>query len=220
MPEGVSYGVFIFSFRDCAPVNAGCAHWTPEVWRLDAQAAMLKATELEGIDLTKIVPIGSSIDADGAADGYAWLNEQEPGSCQEALLHDVGKIGIPDSILFKSGPLTAEQWGIMRQHPKYARDLLYPIPYLHGALDIPYCHHEKWGGSGYPRVLEGEAIPLAALIFAVADVFDALTCERPYRPAWSKGKALERIYAHAGTHFDPKVIEVLRKLGIPGLQNV
>ena len=85
VPEGVLYGVFIFSFRDCAPANAGCAHWTPEVWLLDAQAAMLKATELEGVDPTKIVAMGSSIGADGAPDGCAWLNEQEPGSCQGAL---------------------------------------------------------------------------------------------------------------------------------------
>ncbi len=149
------------------------------------------------------------------------LSEKELGHIRRgALLHDVGKIGIPDSILFKPGPLTAEEWVIMRQHPKYAHDLLYPIPYLHEALDIPYCHHEKWDGSGYPRSLEGEAIPLAARIFAVADVFDALTCERPYRPAWSKGKALEHIYAHAGTHFDPKVIEILRKLGLQGIQNI
>jgi len=149
------------------------------------------------------------------------LSENELGHMRRgALLHDVGKIGIPDSILFKPGPLTAEEWEIMRQHPKYAHDLLSPIPYLHGALDIPYCHHEKWDGAGYPRGLKGEAIPLAARIFAVADVFDALTCERPYRPAWVREKALEHIYAHAGTHFDPKVIEVLRKLGLAGLQNI
>lgn len=135
-----------------------------------------------------------------------------------ALLHDVGKIGIPDSILFKPGPLTADEWEIMRQHPKYAYELLYPIPYLHTVLDIPYCHHEKWDGSGYPRGIKGEEIPVAARIFATADVFDALTCDRPYRPAWSKGKALEYIYENTGSHFDPEVIKVLRKLGIRGLQ--
>lgn len=149
------------------------------------------------------------------------LSEKELAHVRRgALLHDVGKIGIPDNILFKPGGLTDDEWDVMRQHPKFAYDLLYPIPYLHTALDIPYCHHEKWDGSGYPRGLKGEEIPLAARIFAVADVFDALTCDRPYRPAWSKRKSLEYIYANAGSHFDPKVIEVLRKLGLQELQSI
>ncbi len=125
-----------------------------------------------------------------------------------ALLHDIGKMGIPDSILFKEGPLTAEEWALMRQHPQFAYDMLAPIEYLHPALDIPWCHHEKWDGTGYPRGLQGEQIPLAARIFAVADVWDALTSDRPYRKAWSQQEALEYIQKEAGNSFDPQVIQV------------
>ncbi|MBI3242556.1 MAG: PAS domain S-box protein [Chloroflexi bacterium] len=124
-----------------------------------------------------------------------------------ALLHDIGKMGIPDPILLKPGSLTDEEWVIMRKHPGYAHDLLSPIVYLHPALDIPYCHHEKWDGTGYPRGLKGEAIPLAARLFAVVDVWDALRSDRPYRPAWPEEKAREHIQSLAGMHFDPKVIE-------------
>jgi putative nucleotidyltransferase with HDIG domain len=123
------------------------------------------------------------------------------------LLHDIGKMGIPDEILRKPGPLDEGEWEIMRQHPKYAYDMLLPISYLRPALDIPYCHHEKWDGSGYPRGLKGEEIPLPARIFAVVDVFDALTSDRPYREAWSRERALEYIREQTGKHFDPKVAE-------------
>ena len=99
-----------------------------------------------------------------------------------ALLHDIGKMGVPDNILLKPEPLTEEEWIIMRKHPQYAYDLLKPIAFLGSALDIPYCHHEKWDGTGYPRGLRGEEIPLAARLFAVVDVWDALTSDRPYRP--------------------------------------
>ncbi|MEW6181184.1 MAG: GAF domain-containing protein [Chloroflexota bacterium] len=125
-----------------------------------------------------------------------------------ALLHDIGKMGIPDAILLKAGPLTDEEWEIMRRHPYYAYEMLYPIRYLRPALDIPFCHHEKWDGSGYPRGLKGEQIPLAARIFAVADVWDALTSDRPYRKAWSHRQALDYIREQAGVHFDPQVVEV------------
>jgi putative nucleotidyltransferase with HDIG domain len=125
-----------------------------------------------------------------------------------ALLHDIGKMGVPDSILLKPGPLTEAEWAVMRNHPIYAYGLLQNIAYLRPALDIPYCHHEKWDGAGYPRGLAGEAIPLAARLFAVADVWDALTSDRPYRPAWSKEKALEYIREQSGRHFDPQVVEV------------
>ncbi|GAP08949.1 protein containing PAS domain S-box [Bellilinea caldifistulae] len=125
-----------------------------------------------------------------------------------ALLHDIGKMGIPDAILLKPGPLTDEEWEIMRKHPLYAYQMLYPVQYLRPALDIPYCHHEKWDGTGYPRGLKGEEIPLAARIFAVADVWDALTSDRPYRPAWPQAKALNHIREQAGTHFDPRVVKV------------
>ena len=96
----------------------------------------------------------------------------------------------------------------MRKHPQFAYDMLSPIAYLHGALDIPYCHHEKWDGSGYPRGLKGEEIPLAARIFAVVDVYDALISDRPYRKGWSKRKALQYIREQAGIHFDPHMVEV------------
>ncbi len=125
-----------------------------------------------------------------------------------ALLHDIGKVGVPDNILLKPGPLTDEEWEVMRKHPSLAYEMVSPIRYLHSALDIPYCHHEKWDGSGYPRGLKGEQIPLAARIFAVVDVWDALLSDRPYRPAWSKSKALTYIQSLAGTHFDPKVVSV------------
>lgn len=124
-----------------------------------------------------------------------------------ALLHDIGKMGVPDHILLKPGPLTEEEREIMRRHPRYAYELLSNIAYLKPALDIPYCHHERWDGSGYPRGLKGEQIPLAARIFAVVDVWDALTSDRPYRKAWSKKKALAYMRKSAGTLFDPQVVE-------------
>jgi PAS domain S-box-containing protein/putative nucleotidyltransferase with HDIG domain len=129
-----------------------------------------------------------------------------------ALLHDIGKMAIPDLILLKPGKLTSEEWDIMRKHPQYAYDLLYPIPYLRPALDIPYCHHERWNGEGYPNKLKGEEIPLAARIFAVIDVWDALTSDRPYRKAWSQEEALTYIRDGIGELFDPKVVEVFLAL--------
>jgi len=129
-----------------------------------------------------------------------------------ALLHDIGKMGVPDGILFKEGPLTEEEWKIMRQHPRFAYEMLSPIEYLRPALDIPYCHHEKWDGSGYPRGLKGEEIPLAARLFAVVDVYDALTSDRPYRPAWPRQKTLEHIRQLSGSHFDPQVVETFMEL--------
>jgi HD-GYP domain-containing protein (c-di-GMP phosphodiesterase class II) len=125
-----------------------------------------------------------------------------------ALLHDIGKLGVPDEILRKPGPLTDEEWEIMHKHPQAAYDMLAPITYLHPALDIPFCHHEKWDGNGYPRGLSGNQIPLAARIFAVVDVWDALTSERPYRRAWSKEEALAYIQEQSGKHFDPGVVRV------------
>lgn len=125
-----------------------------------------------------------------------------------AILHDIGKMGIPDSILLKPGSLTEDEWTIMRKHPEYAYDLLSPIEYLRPALDIPYCHHEKWDGSGYPRGLKGEQIPLAARLFAVVDVYDALTSDRPYRRAWTKNKALHYIQEQSAKHFDPQIAQI------------
>lgn len=128
-----------------------------------------------------------------------------------ALLHDLGKIGVPDSILHKPSELTAEEWVIMRRHPQLAYDMLYPIEYLRPALDIPYNHHEKWDGTGYPRGSRGEEIPLAARLFAVIDVWDALTSKRPYRPAWSEEEALTYIREQSGRHFDPQAVELFFK---------
>lgn len=124
-----------------------------------------------------------------------------------ALLHDIGKMGIPDNILLKPGSLTDEEWNIMRKHPQYAFDMLTPIKYLAKALDIPYCHHEKWDGTGYPRGLRGKEIPFAARIFAVIDVWDALTSDRPYRAAWPKEKTLDYIRGLSGIQFDPEVVK-------------
>ncbi|MBE0669887.1 MAG: response regulator [Anaerolineales bacterium] len=129
-----------------------------------------------------------------------------------ALLHDIGKLGVPDAILLKPDKLTDEEWGIMHQHPQYAFDMIQPIEYLRPALDIPFCHHEKWDGSGYPRGLKGEDIPLTARIFAVVDVWDALTSDRPYRSAWDKEKAREYIKEQSGKHFDPHVVEQFLKM--------
>ena len=123
------------------------------------------------------------------------------------LLHDIGKLGVPDRILFKEGKLTKKEWEIMRQHPTFAHEMLSHVPYLRLALEIPYCHHEKWDGTGYPQGLKGVEIPLAARIFAVADVWDAITSDRPYRKAWSKKKALKYIEEESGSHFDPKVVK-------------
>src|SRR5690606_30811856 len=129
-----------------------------------------------------------------------------------ALLHDIGKMGVPDAILRKPGKLTPEERRVMQRHTVYALDLLMPIGFLRPALDIPYCHHEKWDGSGYPRGLRGEEIPQAARIFAVVDVYDALTSDRPYRRAWAPGRALEHIRSEAGKHFEPQVVEAFLDL--------
>lgn len=123
------------------------------------------------------------------------------------ILHDIGKMGIPDEILRKPGPLDAHEWQIMKQHPVLAYHLLQPIRFLEKASVIPYCHHERWDGSGYPQGLKGEQIPFAARIFAVVDVFDALCSDRPYRSAWSKSDALAYIKEQAGRLFDPCVVE-------------
>jgi HD-GYP domain-containing protein (c-di-GMP phosphodiesterase class II) len=125
-----------------------------------------------------------------------------------SLLHDIGKLGVPDEILHKRGELNDAEWQIMRQHTQFAYDMICPIAYLRPALDIPFCHHEKWDGSGYPRKLRGEQIPLAARIFAVVDVYDALSSNRPYREAWPKARILEYIKGQSGLHFDPQVVEI------------
>lgn len=129
-----------------------------------------------------------------------------------ALLHDIGKMGIPDYILHKPGPLTEEEWTVMRRHPQYAFDLMNPIPYLRQALDIPYGHHERWDGSGYPRGLKGEEIPLAARIFAVVDIWDALLYDRVYRAAWPEDKVVEYLKNTAGIELDPVIVDKFLEL--------
>ncbi len=133
-----------------------------------------------------------------------------------ALLHDIGKMGVPDNILLKPGKLTNEELEIMRLHPRLAYEMLAPVTYLRPALDIPYCHHEKWDGTGYPRGLKGEQIPIAARLFTVVDVWDALRSDRPYRKKWPDRKVLDYIRGQSGTRFDPKAVDtffqVLAKL--------
>jgi GAF domain-containing protein len=133
-----------------------------------------------------------------------------------ALLHDMGKLGVPDRILLKPDKLTDDEWQIMRMHPQYAYEMLSPIAYLRPALEIPYSHHERWDGSGYPRGLKGTEIPLVARIFAVIDVWDALTSDRPYRPAWSHQATFDYLKKNTGIQFDPAVVEKFVQLWQPG----
>jgi putative two-component system response regulator len=125
-----------------------------------------------------------------------------------ALLHDIGKLGIPDSILLKPGKLTDEEWKLMRLHPVYAYNWLSPIQYLKPALDIPYCHHEDWNGKGYPRGLAGLKIPLAARLFSIIDVWDALRSDRPYRKAWTEDEVRTYIVEHKAIEFDPDLTDL------------
>jgi HD-GYP domain-containing protein (c-di-GMP phosphodiesterase class II) len=129
-----------------------------------------------------------------------------------ALLHDIGKIGVPDSILHKPGKLTEEEWEVMRRHPSFAYHFLYPIDYLRPSLAIPHSHHEKWDGTGYPQGLKGDQIPLSARLFAVVDVWDALSSDRPYRRAWPRDKVLQYIREQSGRHFDPQVVQWFLKM--------
>jgi len=131
-----------------------------------------------------------------------------------ALLHDIGKLGVPDAVLFKNGKLDETDWAIMKQHPSIAYHLMARIPFLEKAVDIPYCHHERWDGTGYPRGLKGTEIPFSARIFAVVDIWDALCSDRPYRKAWSKDEVVEHISALSGSHLDPGLVEVFLKTGV------
>lgn len=167
-----------------------------------SHALDLRDKETEGHTLRVTEMTGKLARASG-------LNDVELANARwGALLHDIGKMGIPDGILLKPGPLTDEEWVRMKMHPTFAFELLSPIRYLRLALDIPYCHHEKWDGSGYPRGLKGDQIPLVARIFAVVDVWDALTADRPYRPAWTAEKARQHILDSSGTAFDPEVVDM------------
>jgi PAS domain S-box-containing protein len=134
-----------------------------------------------------------------------------------ALLHDIGKLGVPDSILLKPGKLTGEEMAVMKRHPVIAYDILMPIPFLREALDIPYLHHEKWDGSGYPNGLSGNDIPVPSRIFAVIDVWDALLSDRPYRPAWSEDRAIEYLRSERGKHFDPDIVDIFLEKILPAI---
>jgi HD-GYP domain-containing protein (c-di-GMP phosphodiesterase class II) len=137
---------------------------------------------------------------------YGVPEAELPALAHGVLLHDIGKIGIPDGILLKPGPLTEDEWKIMRRHPEIGKQLIEKIPFLHGAVPIVYSHHEKWDGSGYPRGLKGEEIPLGARIFMVVDAFDAITFDRPYSKAQPFDVAKSEIKRCAGKHFDPGVV--------------
>ncbi len=146
--------------------------------------------------------------AEEIATRMGMLPEQLVHLKRGALLHDIGKMAVSDKVLFKDGPLSEEERELMNHHPRYAYEMLSSIDYLKPALDIPYCHHERWDGNGYPRGIRGEDIPLAARIFAVVDSWDALTSTRRYHDAWPKKKACDLIASEAGSHFDPEVVKV------------
>jgi response regulator RpfG family c-di-GMP phosphodiesterase len=160
--------------------------------------------------------------------GYAIATAREHGVLEAdledlahgVLLHDIGKIGIPDAILLKPGPLTPDEWTIMRRHPEIGKRLIENISFLKGAVPIVYCHHERWDGTGYPRGLKGPDIPLGARIFAVVDAFDAMTFDRPYSRAISFDTAQAEIRRCAGTQFDPAVVASFLRVPDAVLQNI
>ena len=184
--------------------------------------------ELEGTYRTTLEALGSAIDTRDLGThahsrrvrGYSLVIARAHGVPERdlrdvehgVLLHDIGKIGIPDAILLKPGPLTPAEWQIMRTHPDIGRQLLERIPFLKGAVPIVYHHHERWDGTGYPMGLRGEAIPLGARIFAVADALDAMTFDRPYSRAISMGAARAEVQRCAGAHFDPAVVRTFCSL--------
>ncbi len=175
---------------------------------IESFAQVLDIREGEAVGHTRRVTTMTLALSKGLGIGDADLVHIKRG----ALLHDIGKMGISETILRKPGSLTPEEWVIMHMHPQYAYDYLSPIQYLYPALDIPYAHHEKWNGGGYPRGLNKELIPWAARIFAVVDVWDALTSRRSFREAWSEEKAREYIQGEAGVQFDPAIVKAFLQL--------
>jgi response regulator RpfG family c-di-GMP phosphodiesterase len=145
---------------------------------------------------------------------------QLPDLAHGVLLHDIGKIGIPDAILLKPGSLTPDEWKVMRTHPEIGKRLIEKIPFLHGAIPVVWCHHEKWDGNGYPRRLKGEEIPLNARIFSVVDAFDAMTFDRPYSKAIPFDAAIAEIKRCAGVQFDPRVVESFLRVPLPLLEEI
>jgi response regulator RpfG family c-di-GMP phosphodiesterase len=184
--------------------------------------------ELESTYRTTLEALGSALDTRDVGTeshsrrvhGYALATAREYGMPEAdladlahgVLLHDIGKIGIPDAILLKPGPLTADEWAIMRTHPEIGKRLIEKIPFLRGAVPIVYCHHEKWDGSGYPCGLRAEEIPVGARIFAVVDAFDAMTFDRPYSMAIPFDAAKSELKRCAGAHFDPAVVEAFLRV--------
>jgi putative nucleotidyltransferase with HDIG domain len=146
------------------------------------------------------------------ASAYGISQAELPNIRFGALLHDIGKMSIPESILLKPAPITEQERAIIRKHPQYAYDLLSPIAYLAPALDIPYYHHELWDGTGYPKGLKEDKIPIAARIFAVVDVWDALCSDRPHRKGWPEEKVLEYLQTLSGAYFDPQVVEIFMQM--------
>ncbi|MFW5714209.1 MAG: HD domain-containing phosphohydrolase, partial [Brevefilum sp.] len=176
---------------------------TIEGW---ATALELRDQETEGHS-ERVVNLSLEI-----AREFGFEEKDLPHIRRGVFLHDIGKMGIPDRILRKPGPLTEEEWEIMRQHPKFAYNMLKDIDYLEPALKIPHYHHERWDGSGYPEGREGEEIPLEARIFMVVDIWDALTSDRPYRDAWSEEKTIKYLKEQAGKELDPEVVEVFLEI--------
>ena len=188
-------------FRDLKVANANLAQSYDATLMGWAKALELRDQETKG-HTERVVELSLKL-----AREFGLNQEELTNVYRGALLHDIGKMGIPDKILLKPGPLNAGEREIMRQHPVLAYEMLKPIDYLSSSLDIPYYHHERWDGTGYPHGLRGEEIPRSARIFAVIDVWDALSYDRPYRKAWPVSKVLRKIRSEAGKHFDPQVVE-------------
>jgi HD-GYP domain-containing protein (c-di-GMP phosphodiesterase class II) len=180
---------------------------------IEAFAQALDAREKEPVGYTSFVA-ETTVRLAGV---YGIDPAEFPNIRRGALLHDIGKLYIPESILLKPAKLTGEEWALVRKHPQYASQLLSRIPYLLPALDIPAYHHELWDGSGYPNGLKGEKIPIAARLFSVIDVWNALRSDRPHRKGWPEDKVLDYIQSLAGVNFDPQVVEKflrMTRLGI------
>jgi HD-GYP domain-containing protein (c-di-GMP phosphodiesterase class II) len=186
--------------------NSEMAHAYEETLRGWSRALDLRDKDTEG-HTQRVVALSAALAELMGIQGERMLHFQ-----RGAILHDIGKMGVPDEILLKPGPLNAEEWLVMRKHPIYAQMLLSPIPFLEDALLIPYYHHERWDGSGYPLGLKGAQIPLEARIFAVADVWDALISDRPYRKALTEEEAIRYMKEHSGTLFDPEVISIFMSM--------
>jgi len=211
---------FLESLAGQASIAVDMAELFEDLQRSNMELRLAYETTLEGwvrtLDLRDKETEGHTVRvAEVAVDLARHLNISDEDLIhirRGALLHDIGKMGIPDEILNKPGPLTQKEWVIMRRHPEYAYELLYPITYLRRALEIPYNHHERWDGSGYPRGLREEEIPFSARIFSVVDVWDALISNRPYRKAWSKEEARRYLKEQAGMQFDPRIVEQFLQL--------